>query len=124
MNDAGTCKTVTVKAEKTKPLPLYTEATLLRDLQRVAKYVKDPRIKALLVSRDKDTEGENGGIGTPATRAEMLKTLLNRNFLYCRKKETYSHGIRHQLYSCPALHRHRTRYDRSMARTATADRKG
>lgn len=87
VNDAGTCKTVTVKAEKTKPLPLYTEATLLRDLQRVAKYVKDPRIKALLVSRDKDTEGENGGIGTPATRAEMLKTLLNRNFYTVEKKK-------------------------------------
>lgn len=87
VNDAGTCKTVTVKPEKTKPLPLYTEATLLRDLQRVAKYVKDPRIKALLVSRDKDTEGENGGIGTPATRAEMLKTLLNRKFYTVEKKK-------------------------------------
>lgn len=87
VNDAGTCEAVTVKAEKTKPLPLYTEATLLRDLQRVSKYVKDPRIKALLVSRDKDTEGENGGIGTPATRAEMLKTLLNRNFYTVEKKK-------------------------------------
>ena len=87
VNDSGTCKTVIVKTEKTNPLPLYTEDTLLRDLQRVAKYVKDPRIKALLVNRDKDTDGENGGIGTPATRAEMLKTLLNRNFYTVEKKK-------------------------------------
>ncbi|EGH19214.1 topoisomerase, partial [Pseudomonas savastanoi pv. glycinea str. race 4] len=38
--------------KKTKPLPLYTEATLLKDLQRVAKYVQDPRIKQLLIDRD------------------------------------------------------------------------
>ena len=87
VNNSGTCETVTVKTEKTKPLPLYTEDTLLRDLQRVAKYVKDPRVKALLVNRDKDTDGENGGIGTPATRAEMLKTLFNRNFYTVEKKK-------------------------------------
>lgn len=86
-NDVGICETITIKTEKTKPLPLYTEATLLRDLQHVAKYVKDPRIKALLIHRDKGTEGENGGIGTPATRAEMLKTLLTRHFYTVEKKK-------------------------------------
>jgi DNA topoisomerase-3 len=85
--DTGRCNSVTVAPKKTKPLPLYTEATLLRDLQRVAKYVKDPRIKALLVSRDKDTEGENGGIGTPATRAGMLETLMKRGYYTIEKKK-------------------------------------
>lgn len=85
--DAGSCETITIKTEKTRPLPLYTEATLLRDLQHVSKYVKDPGIKSLLISRDKNTEGENGGIGTPATRAEMLKTLLNRRFYTIEKKK-------------------------------------
>ncbi|KGT87024.1 DNA topoisomerase III [Erwinia typographi] len=87
VNDGGTCKTVTIKTEKTKPLPLYTEATLLRDLQRVAKYVKNPRIKALLVNRDKNTEGENGGIGTPATRAGMLEILQKRDYFTIEKKK-------------------------------------
>ncbi|EGH19011.1 DNA topoisomerase III, partial [Pseudomonas savastanoi pv. glycinea str. race 4] len=43
------------------PLPLYTEAELLKDLRRVAKYVKDPRIKQLLIDRDQGKKGENGG---------------------------------------------------------------
>lgn len=77
---AGQCEAVTVGKEKTKPLPLYTEAELLKDLRRVAKYVTDPRIKQLLISRDDGKTGESGGIGTPATRAAMLAKLLERNY--------------------------------------------
>lgn len=76
----GACEDVTASKEKTKPQPLYTEAALLKDLQRVAKYVKDPRIKQLLKDKDAGKKGESGGIGTPATRAAMLETLKKRGF--------------------------------------------
>ncbi|MDI4770008.1 DNA topoisomerase, partial [Salmonella enterica subsp. enterica serovar Cerro] len=36
------------RREATSPPSLYTEASLLEDLQRVAKYVDDPRIRQLL----------------------------------------------------------------------------
>lgn len=85
--DAGLCLIVTVTKEKTKPLPLYTEATLLKDLQRVAKYVKDERIRQLLKDRDAGKAGEHGGIGTPATRAAMLETLQKRGFYTVEKKK-------------------------------------
>jgi DNA topoisomerase-3 len=85
--DSGLCDGVTVAKEKTKPLPLYTEATLLKDLQRVAKYVKDPRIKQLLIARDHGKKGESGGIGTPATRASMLTKLQERGFYAVEKKK-------------------------------------
>jgi DNA topoisomerase III len=85
--DSGLCDGITVAKEKTKPLPLYTEATLLKDLQRVAKYVKDPRIKQLLIDRDQGKKGENGGIGTPATRAAMLAKLQERGFYAVEKKK-------------------------------------
>lgn len=85
--DSGLCDGITVVKEKTKPLPLYTEATLLKDLQRVAKYVKDPRIKQLLIDRDQGKKGENGGIGTPATRAAMLAKLQERGFYAVEKKK-------------------------------------
>ncbi len=83
----GTCQDVIIKDEKTKPLPLYTMAALLEDLKRVAKYVKDPRIKELLLSRDKDNKTENGGIGTPATRGRMLAVLEERGFYTITKKK-------------------------------------
>lgn len=81
------CDNVTVTQEKTKPPALYTEGTLLKDLQRVAKYVKDPRIKQLLVDRDQGKAGEHGGIGTPATRAAMLAKLKERDFYIVEKKK-------------------------------------
>ena len=87
MGDVGQCHNVTVSQEKTKPQPLYTEATLLKDLQRIAKYVKDPKIRQLLKNRDEGKAGENGGIGTPATRASMLEVLQKRGFYITEKKK-------------------------------------
>lgn len=66
---------------------IYTEATLLKDLKQVAKYVTDPRIKQLLLDRDKDKKTEHGGIGTPATRASMLTKLRDRNLYTVDKKK-------------------------------------
>ncbi|HDQ4465235.1 TPA: topoisomerase C-terminal repeat-containing protein [Pseudomonas aeruginosa] len=83
----GRCREVKVSREKTKPLPLYTEASLLKDLKQVAKYVQDPRIKALLLDRDDGKAGERGGIGTPATRAAMLGKLRERGFYTVEKKK-------------------------------------
>lgn len=81
------CDGVTITKEKTKPPALYTEATLLKDLQRVAKYVKDPRIKKLLVDRDQGKADEHGGIGTPATRSTILTKLRERGFYEVQKKK-------------------------------------
>lgn len=87
VGQSGVCETVTMTQEKTKPPALYTEGTLLKDLQRVAKYVKDPRIKQLLLDRDHGKAGEHGGIGTPATRAAMLTKLKERGFYGVVKKK-------------------------------------
>ena len=80
-DDLGICSNTKVKQEATKPLPLYTMASLLADLTRVAKYIKDPSLAKILKERDKDKEGENGGIGTPATRDSIINTLFTRGFL-------------------------------------------
>ncbi|HHQ6539570.1 TPA: DNA topoisomerase 3 [Serratia fonticola] len=87
IDDTGDCQTVNINKKQTKPRALYTEATLLKDLQRVAKYVKDPKIRQLLKDRDEGKAGEHGGIGTPATRAAMLETLQKRGFYSIEKKK-------------------------------------
>ncbi|MFT4466413.1 MAG: DNA topoisomerase [Sodalis sp. (in: enterobacteria)] len=68
VGDVGRCDTVSVSKEKTRPQPLYTEASLL-------------------MARDEGKAGENGGIGTPATRAAMLATLQKRGFYTVEKKK-------------------------------------
>jgi len=77
----GQCTSTTVEEKETAPPKHYTIATLLKDLKRVAKYVKDPAIAALLREKDKDKKGENGGIGTPATRDTFIVKLEGRGYL-------------------------------------------
>ncbi|ALQ41757.1 type IA DNA topoisomerase [Fusobacterium polymorphum] len=64
----------------------YTEATLIRDLNNIAKYVIDPEIRELLKSKDKDKKDVNGSIGTTATIPGILEGLIEKGFL-TRKEE-------------------------------------
>ncbi|HAW0459867.1 TPA: DNA topoisomerase III [Escherichia coli] len=80
-----TTKEVVVNEKKTTPPPLFTEATLLAALVRVADFVTDPTIKKLLKDKDKDKKDEHGGIGTPATRAAILETLKRRSYITLEK---------------------------------------
>lgn len=80
-NDSVICSSANVEAKETKPKPLFTEASLLSALVRVADFVEDPKIKALLKSKDKDKKDEHGGIGTPATRHTFTEILKKRGFI-------------------------------------------
>lgn len=66
-----------VEAKTTPPKP-YTEASLIADMRSVAKYVQDPKLKAVLK--------ETSGIGTAATQAETIETLKRRSFIRVDKK--------------------------------------
>ncbi len=84
------CEDINILKEKTKPKPYYTMPTLLKDLTSVAKYIKDSDIKKLLVEKDKDKKGENGGIGTPATRSAHIKNLFDKGYIIEDKKSIKS----------------------------------
>jgi DNA topoisomerase-3 len=80
-NSKTNCKDILISKDKTKAKPYYTIASLLKDLTSVAKYIKDPEIKKLLIEKDKDKKGENGGIGTPATRSNHIKNLFDSGYI-------------------------------------------
>ncbi|WP_318532613.1 DNA topoisomerase [Campylobacter magnus] len=84
-NTTADCSDVIISKEKTKPRPLYTMTSLLKDLNSVAKYVKDEKIKKLLLEKDKEKKGENGGIGTPATRSDMIEKLIKEQYIEISK---------------------------------------
>lgn len=65
----------------TKPPKRYTQTDLYDDMTRISKYVDDPEIKKLLLEKDKEKKGENGSIGTSATRADIIKKLIKTGFL-------------------------------------------
>lgn len=84
-NAEAIIKEISIKKLQTKPRPKYTMTTLLKDLNQVAKYVKNERIKKLLLEKDKDKKGESGGIGTPATRSAHIQTLIDRGYIEVSK---------------------------------------
>lgn len=95
---AGTCTDAVAEKMETKPQPLYTMATLLSDLTRVAKYVRDERLRKLLLDKDKGKEGEHGGIGTPATRDSIIATLFERSYLVEQGKNIVPTATAEEFY--------------------------
>lgn len=83
---------------ETRPKPLYTENTLLKDLTQVAKYIKDQSLAKALKDKDKDKQGEHGGIGTPATRATIMDNLFGRGYLTTKGKSVISTDKGKALY--------------------------
>ena len=66
-----------INEHKTKPKPLYTEATLLSAMENAGKEVKDTESKNAMAAC---------GIGTPATRANIIETLILRDYIRRDKK--------------------------------------
>jgi len=103
-NAEGKCTKAQVLNKETKPLALYTMSTLLTDLTRVAKYIKDPEIKKLLIEKDKDKKGEHGGIGTSRTRDQIIKKLFDLGFLTEKGKKVVSTPLAQQFFDAlPAI---------------------
>ncbi len=63
---------VEVKENVTKPPPRYTEATLLSAMEGAGKFVDDEELREAMAER---------GLGTPATRAQVIEGLLFEGYL-------------------------------------------
>ena len=66
-----------ITEHKTKPKLLYTEATLLSAMENAGKEVEDAESKKAMAEC---------GIGTPATRANIIETLILRDYIRRDKK--------------------------------------
>jgi DNA topoisomerase III len=66
------CVTADVEAKETKPPPRYTEATLLSAMETAGKLIDDEELREAM---------KESGLGTPATRAETIETLIRREYI-------------------------------------------
>ncbi|MBU2832997.1 DNA topoisomerase III [Acidithiobacillus ferriphilus] len=71
-----------VQAKQTQPPKRFTDGTLIEAMSNIHKYVEDPEAKKKLK--------ETSGIGTEATRASIMETLLKRGFIERKGKQVVS----------------------------------
>jgi len=67
---------------KTQPPARFTEGALIESMKKISKQVTDSELKKILK--------ENAGIGTEATRADIIETLLKRDYLIRQGKTLVS----------------------------------
>ena len=71
----------TITEGKTKPKPLHTESTLLAAMETAGKEIEDDTMRQAM---------KDSGIGTPATRAAIIETLLKREYMVRQQKKLVS----------------------------------
>ena len=86
---AASVKEVRVCAGKTSPPARYTEATLLTAMENPASQVEDGRLRDALKTA--------GGLGTPATRADIIEKLFNSFYIERRGREIFPTSKGRQL---------------------------
>jgi DNA topoisomerase III len=72
------CAAAEVEAKETKPPPRYSEATLLSAMETAGKLVDDEELREAM---------KDSGLGTPATRAETIETLIRREYIERGEKD-------------------------------------
>lgn len=89
--DVFKIQNIKVTEGKTKPPARFTEATLLSAMENPVRYMEN---------RDKEmikTIGETGGLGTVATRADIIEKLFHSFLIEKKGKEIYTTGKAKQL---------------------------
>jgi len=76
--DVGDVVNSKIEDKKTVPPPEYTEALLLKDMTNPGRYVSQADLKKVYRG--------DVGLGTQATRAQIIETLLARNYVRREKK--------------------------------------
>ena len=76
----------TLSEGKTKPPKPFAEATLLAAMEHASRRVEDKDLKAAL----DDDESHSGGIGTPATRADVIEKLIRTGYVERKGKQLRS----------------------------------
>lgn len=79
--DAVRCAKAEVERKQTQPPARYTEGTLIQAMKSVGRLVQDAKLRQVLK--------ETSGIGTEATRAAIIETLLGRAYIERRGKKKH-----------------------------------
>jgi DNA topoisomerase-3 len=74
---------IEIKQTQTKPPPRYSEATLLGAMEGAGKLVDDDELREAMAEK---------GLGTPATRAQIIENLIGEEYVHRRNSELVPTG--------------------------------
>jgi DNA topoisomerase-3 len=77
-NETVKTEKVEVEANQTKPPPRYSEATLLGAMEGAGKLVEDEELREAMIEK---------GLGTPATRAQIIEGLIWEKYVHRNGRE-------------------------------------
>lgn len=86
--EAARAEAVSVHEGQTRPPPHHNDASLLKSMETAGRELDDAELKRAMRS---------SGLGTPATRAEVLKNLVARGFVERAGKELRATPLGHSL---------------------------
>ncbi len=78
INEQVVVKKIKINNQKTKPPARYTEATLLTAMEHSGKFIEDEELRESI---------KGSGLGTPATRAEIIEKLIRTSYIERHGKE-------------------------------------
>lgn len=81
--DRVTIKKIQVKQGLTQPPPRYTEGTLLEAMENAGKFIEEKELKESI---------KKGGLGTPATRADIIEKLFSNYYIEKNGKQLVPTG--------------------------------
>jgi DNA topoisomerase-3 len=79
--EPATASEVEVLAKQTKPPPRHSEASLLGAMETAGRKIDDDEMKLAM---------KDSGLGTPATRASIIETLIKRGYLERHGKQLHA----------------------------------
>lgn len=77
INDVVSQKDLTLETKQTKAPPLYTEASILAAMETAGKNIEEEALREAM---------KECGLGTPATRAQILERLIEVEYIFREKK--------------------------------------
>ena len=84
------CEEIDLQQLATKPPPRFSEATLLSAMEHSGKLIDDDELAEAMKER---------GLGTPATRAAIIETLINEKYVHREGRELVPTGKAFELLS-------------------------
>ncbi|WP_346216970.1 DNA topoisomerase III [Caldifermentibacillus hisashii] len=101
--ETGIVKKINVKESKTQPPKRYTEGQLITLMKTAGKHIEDKELEKVL--------DETEGLGTEATRAEIITMLKSRKYIEIKKNLVYAtakakiliHAIGKELLASPEM---------------------